>query len=246
MEQTEAVVEEKSIEIAGPGPSFPVVVFSAEVVKKSKAMLRKAKNGVPSSYAEADKAGLLLNEIQKFRTEIEDNRKKAKEPFLEFGKKIDAEAKKALDVLDAAIVELKNGLKKVRDEEDKRLADERRKAEEEKAKAEKDRREAEERAKAATNEEEKAKAAKEAEAAKAKAQAVVVPSAAAPAPIAGTKNKKVPVFSVLDMGKCPSKFKIVDEKALKKEIEEKGWGDKTPAPAWLSVKWETDFSAKGK
>ena len=80
----------------------PVNLISQETIQKAENRLELAKSIKVTDPATANTAGTLSKDIRKLISLVDERRKDIKAPFFNFGKKIDAEAKKALDPLRAA------------------------------------------------------------------------------------------------------------------------------------------------
>ncbi len=74
----------------------PVVIMDAETIKLAEEKKALMKSMTVTDVDTANAVGKLSKDIRALHSLIEANRKKVKDPFFQFGKKIDAEAEKAL------------------------------------------------------------------------------------------------------------------------------------------------------
>ncbi len=252
-----AVAGFKAIEISGPAPSFPVIVLSEEAVQKATDYLSSVQSLKVTDQFTADRAGLLLGEITKFEGQVDRNRKLVKDPFLAMGKLIDEAAKRALDPLDQAKSGLKSNLDSwVRAENDRRLKaskeqeETRRRAEMDRIKAEQERAELDRKMKEAQSNKEFDRLRKEKEdadrrIAEAQQQEQAPAVSTAPAKVAGTKGKMVPILKVIDFKAMPDEYKMVNEDILEVAAKSNKWTAEDH-PAWLTVEWVEKLSSTGR
>ena len=262
------------IEVDGlPGP---IVVISAEAIARAEDYCKQATAMTVVDQGTADRAGIFLNEVGKYESQIDTNVKQVTARADAFKKKVAEAVAPALSPLKAAKEALKARINTWKQqEEDRREAArqaalkaarqaeaDRQAAEAAKVKAEQERKEAEEQAAKATSKAAKAQAdlavaeaarkAAEANAAELKAQLatqqMAAPEPEAPVTVAGTAGGVEPDWTVTDFAGMPDAYKKEDTASLKAAIKSKGWGKKgkEKPPAWLTVEWVPVTKGRGR
>ena len=239
---------------------FEAVIMDQAAVEKAEGFLAKlsAFPAVIETKAQADALGLVLMEATKFESQVDECRLLAKRPALDFGKKVDDQAAKALlplkEVKHQAKTRLDDYLRRalLAEQKARQEAEEaRRKAEKEKEEAEARAREADRLAAQAKTKAEKEKAARlqaEAKADELKAQAevkkaeVVVETPSA-TNVAGVKSGLVTTWEIVDFEAMPGIYKMPDTKMIEAALKSKKITGKEP---WIKLSSDIKSSSKGK
>lgn len=247
-EEKEQEKEEKAIAavsgfdpICVDGVPGPIVVIDSAAVEKAENLRENALKIAVTDQESANQAGICLSEITRFMGMVETSRKIVKAPVLDLGKKIDAEAGKALGPLADGMAGLKSRLNAWMAEQEAISRRERSEADRKLREAQEAQRKAEQEAMNAKNDKDRQEALKRAEVAKAEALTPIPVSA--PVKIDGVKSQKVPVFEVTDFSAMPDTYKLTNESLIKKAITTKALTGKEP---WLKVEWVDQTSSTGR